>query len=330
MKRIAINGMGRIGRVALKLLMNTPELEITAVNDIASINNIAYLLKHDSVHGNYEKSVEVENSNLIVDGKSIPFYSEKDPSNLPWKELGIDIVIESTGFFTKEEDAKKHVEAGAKRVVLSGPTSSGGVPTIVHGVNTKEGESVIFSCASCTTNNISPIIEILGRRIGIKKAIMTTIHANTSSNSVVDSPSAKIRMGRSGLNNLIPTTTGAAIATTKVLPEYTGKFDGMAVRVPVAVGSLSDITLLTERNTSVEEINKIMEEEAKSEKYINVIKASYDPIVSTDIIKDPHASILDLQMTKVVDGDLVKILAWYDNEWGFANQMIRQIIETSL
>ena len=330
MKKIAINGMGRIGRAALKLLIDNPEMEITAVNDIASIDDIAYLLKYDSVYGIYENPVEVNENNLVINGKSIPFYSEKDPSQLPWKALGIDIVIESTGFFTKEDDAKKHFEAGAKRVVLSGPTSSDGVPTIVHGVNTKDGDTAIFSCASCTTNNISPIIEILGRRIGIEKAIMTTIHANTSSNNIVDSPASKKRMGRSGLNNLIPTTTGEAVATTKVLPEYSGKFDGMAVRVPVAVGSLSDITLVMKKDTSKEEVNKILEEESNSNRYAKVIRTTNDPIVSSDIIKDPHAAVLDLQMTKVVDGDLVKILAWYDNEWGFANQMIRQIIETSL
>ena len=327
MKKIAINGMGRIGRASLKIILDTPELELVAVNDIASIDNIAYLLKYDSAHGAFGKEVSVEGNNLIVDGKSIPFYNQKNPAELPWKKLGVDIVIESTGVFTKEEDAQKHVDAGAKMVVISGPTSSGGVPTVVHGVNTKDGESTIFSCASCTTNNISPVIEILGRRIGIQKAIMTTVHANTASNQVVDAPSKKTRLGRAGMNNLIPTTTGAATATTKAMPEYAGKFDGMAIRVPVAIGSVSDITLVTAKKTSKEELNRIFTEEAATERYRKVIRVTNDPIVSSDIIKDPHAAIIDLEMTKVVDGDLVKVLAWYDNEWGFANQMIRQILE---
>ena len=327
MKKIAINGMGRIGRASLKIILDHPDLELVALNDIAPIDSIAYLLKYDSVHGTFEKEVSVEDSALVVGGKHIPFYNERNPADLPWKAHGVEVVIESTGVFTKEEDAQKHVDAGAKVVVISGPTSSGGVPTVVHGVNTKDGRTQIFSCASCTTNNISPVIEILGRRIGIEKAIMTTIHANTASNKMVDAPAKKTRMGRSGLNNLIPTTTGAATATTKAMPQYAGKFDGMAIRVPVAIGSASDITMVMSRATTVEEINAILTEEAASFRYDEVIAVTNDPIVSSDIIKDPHAAIIDLEMTKVVDGDLVKVLAWYDNEWGFANQMIRQILE---
>lgn len=321
--------MGRIGRASLKIILEHPELELVAVNDIAPIENIAYLLRYDTVHGAFDKEVVVNDQSLEISGKSIPFYNERNPASLPWKELEVHTVIESTGFFTKEEDAQKHVDAGAKVVVISGPTSSGGVPTVVHGVNTKDGSSTIFSCASCTTNNISPIIEILGRSVGIKKAIMTTIHANTSSNTMVDAPSKKTRMGRSGLGNLIPTTTGAATATTKAMPQYEGKFDGMAIRVPIAVGSVSDITIVTDKATSVSEINEILTREAATPRYQQVIRVSDDPIVSSDIIKDPHAAIIDLEMTKVVDGDLVKVLAWYDNEWGFANQMIRQILENS-
>ena len=326
MKKIAINGMGRIGRAALKIISHHPELEVVAVNDIAPIDNIAYLLQYDSVHGKFEKTVTNEENQLIIDGRSIPFFNEKNPSNLPWKELNIDVVIESTGVFTKEEDASKHIEAGAKTVVLSGPTKSTNIPTVVHGVNTKDDQTHIFSCASCTTNNISPIIEIIGRRIGIQKAVMTTIHADTATNRIVDTTHKKnVRMGRSGFNNIIPTTTGAAIATTKAMPEYAGKFDGMALRVPVAVGSVSDITILTEKKTSVDEINGILTEEANTDRYQSVFTVTNDPIVSSDIIKSPYAAVADLQMTKVVDGDLVKILAWYDNEWGFTNQMIRQI-----
>jgi len=328
MKRIAINGMGRIGRTSLKIILDTPDLELVAVNDIAAIDNIAYLIKYDSVHGTYHKDIQVKENQMIIDGNEIPFFSERNPELLPWADLKIDIVIESTGIFTKHEDAEKHIKAGAKTVVLSGPSSSADVPTVVHGVNSKDGHTRIFSCASCTTNNISPIIEIIGRRIGIKKAIMTTIHADTSSNSIVDAPSKKnFRMGRSGLNNIIPTTTGAAKATTRALPDYIGKFDGMAIRVPLAVGSLSDITIVTERSTSVDEVNEILAQEATTERYEKVLDTTYDPIVSSDIIKNPYAAIADLGMTKVVDGDLLKVLAWYDNEWGFTNQMIRQILE---
>lgn len=327
MKKIAINGLGRIGRASLKLILTNPDLELVAVNDIAPINAIAYLLKYDSAHGLFEKEIVAENNEFIIDNNRIKFFNEKDPSQLPWDELQIDVVIESTGVFTKMEDAEKHISAGAKNVVISGPTSSRGVPTIVHGVNTEDGNTRIYSCASCTTNNISPVMEILDRKIGIEKAIMTTIHANTASNKIIDSNHKKTRMGRSGLNNLIPTTTGAATATTKALPQFVGKFDGMAIRVPVAIGSVSDITIVTKRPTTVKEINSIFSEEASGPRYTNVIRTTRDPIVSSDIIKDPHAAIIDLEMTKVVDGDLVKILAWYDNEWGFANQMIRQILE---
>lgn len=213
-------------------------------------------------------------------------------------------------------------------MVLSGPSKSPNVPTVVHGVNSGDGHTRIFSCASCTTNNISPVMEIIGRRIGVKKAIMTTVHSNTSTNRTVDLAHSKDpRMGRSGLLNLIPTTTGAAIATTRAMPQFEGKFDGMAVRVPVALGSLSDITIVTERPTTVEEVNAILTEEAATARYQDVFAVTNDPLVSNDIIKSPYASIADLLMTKVVDGDLVKVLAWYDNEWGFTNQMIRQIME---
>ena len=328
MKRIAINGMGRIGRTSLKVITDHPDLELVAVNDIAPIENIAYLIQYDSVHGQFEKNVSIEGKYLLIGEDKIPFFQEKSPADLPWKSLDVDVVIESTGVFTTTEKAELHIKAGAKTVVLSGPSKSPDLPTVVHGVNTEDGKTNIFSCASCTTNNISPIMEIIGRRIGIKKAIMTTIHADTATNRTVDMTHTKnVRMGRSGLNKLITTTTGAAKATTLAMPWFQGKFDGLAVRVPIPVGSLSDITILTERVTSVEEINEILTEEAASDRYLKVFAVTNDPIVSSDIIKNPFASIADLQMTKVVDGDLVKILAWYDNEWGFTNQMIRQIIE---
>ena len=326
--RIAINGMGRIGRASLKVINETDGLEIVAVNDIVPIENIVYLLQYDSVYGHYDHDVTAKENSLIIDGKEIAYYNERNPENLPWKKLEIDLVIESTGVFTLREDAEKHIKAGSKTVIISAPTKSKDAPTVVHGVNSEAGNTSIFSCASCTTNNISPVVEVLGRRIGIKKALMTTVHAYTASQGIVDAPSKKnFRMGRAGAHNIVPTTTGAAIATTKALPQYENKFDGVALRVPIPVGSLSDMTFVTERNVTVEEVNAILEEEAASERYINVLKATHDPIVSSDIVKSPYASIVDLGMTRVVDGDLLKVMAWYDNEWGFTNQMVRQILE---
>ncbi|WP_136465921.1 type I glyceraldehyde-3-phosphate dehydrogenase [Flagellimonas onchidii] len=326
--RIGINGMGRIGRAALKVINDTPGLEVVAVNDIVSVENTAYLLKYDTVYGVYEKEVSHEPDILMVDGQKIHYTSIRNPEELPWKEHQVDLVIESTGVFTKGEDAGRHLKAGAKTVVISAPTKSEDTPTVVHGVNGEDGNTSIFSCASCTTNNISPVVEVLGRRIGIKKAIMTTVHAYTASQGIVDTPSGKnFRMGRAGAQNLIPTTTGAAIATTKALPEYTGKFDGVAIRVPVPVGSISDMTFVTEKSVTAKEVNKILMEESKTERYAKVLDVTDEPIVSSDIIKSPYASTVDLAMTRVVDGDLLKVMTWYDNEWGFTNQMIRQILE---
>jgi len=328
MKRIAINGFGRIGRAALKVISETAGLEIAVINDLMSIENAAYLLKYDSVYGIYDKDVAAAGNVLKVDNKEILYLSEKDPLKLPWKDHSIDIVIESSGVFTKKEDAEKHIHAGAKTVIISAPTKSKDTPTVVHGVNSKIGRTAIFSCASCTTNNIAPIMEILDRRIGIKKGILNTVHAYTASQALVDAPSKeKLRMGRAAAVNIVPASTGAAVATTKTLPQLEGRFDGVAIRTPVAAGSLSDITFLAGRNTSVEEINSILKEESESERYKQVLMVSDEPLVSSDIVRNPYASIVDMEMTRVVDGDLVKVMAWYDNEWGFTNQMIRQVLE---
>ncbi len=324
MKKIAINGFGRIGRAALKIIVETADLEIVGINDLMSIENAAYLLKYDSNYGKYEKDISIQDDNLIVDGKTIKYTSLREIENLPWKDIHAEIVIESTGIFTNKADAEKHLSAGAKFVVISGPTKD--TPTVVHGVNTEDGKVSVFSCASCTTNNISPVIEILGRRLGIKKAILNTTHGYTASQTLIDAPSKKEpRMGRAAGINLAPAATGAAIATTKALPQYAGKFDGIAVRVPVPVGSISDITFIAERPTSIQEINQILIDESKTERYSKVLAVADEPLVSTDIIKSAFAATVDLEMTRVVDGDLVKVMAWYDNEWGFTNQMIRQI-----
>ncbi|WP_426329001.1 type I glyceraldehyde-3-phosphate dehydrogenase [Pedobacter sp. R-06] len=324
MKKIGINGLGRIGRASLKLIMESDHLELVAVNDLMSIENAVYLLKYDSIYGRYEREITHSENTVYIGDKSFHYSSVRDISDLPWSEFQAEVVIESTGLFTNRADAEKHLASGAKFVVISGPTKD--TPTIVHGVNTDEGKVNIFSCASCTTNNISPIIEILGRRIGIKKAILNTTHAYTASQTLMDAPSKKEpRMGRTAGINLAPAATGAAIATTKALPQYAGKFDGVAVRVPVSVGSISDVTFISERPTSAEEINEILIEESLSSRYKEVVGTTDEPLVSTDIIKSPLASIVDLAMTRVVDGDLVKVMSWYDNEWGFTNQMIRQI-----
>lgn len=326
MKKLAINGMGRIGRASLKVILDSKDLALVAVNDILPIENLAYLLRYDTTYGPYKREVSFSEDSLIVDGQKIRYHSERNPKDLPWKEYDIDVVIESTGVFTQSEDAALHLQAGARTVVISAPTKSQDAPTVVHGVNSSGGESNIFSCASCTTNNISPIVEILGRTVGIQKAIMTTIHAYTASQSLMDSASPKnLRMGRAAADNLVPTSTGAAIATTKALPEFVGKFDGVAVRVPVKVGSISDMTFVTKRPVSTEEINEILELEARGERYREVLSTTREALVSSDIIGSPYAAIVDLNMTRVVDGDLLKVMAWYDNEWGFTHQMIRLI-----
>lgn len=326
MKKIGINGFGRIGRAAFKIISDTPELEVVGINDLMTIENAVYLLKYDSIYGRFDKEITIEDDHIVMNGKSIRYTMIKDPAALKWDEIEVDIAIESTGFFTNKLDAEKHISAGAKFVVISGPTKD--TPTIIHGVNTEEGKVSVFSCASCTTNNTGPIIEIIGRRIGIKKAILNTTHAYTASQSLVDAPSQKEpRMGRGAAINSAPASTGAAIAVTKALPQYEGKFDGIAVRVPVPIGSISDITFITERPTSAEEINMILTSEAETPRYKKVIDVSNEPLVSSDMIKNTFAATVDLEMTRVVDGDLVKVMAWYDNEWGFTSQMIRQIQE---
>jgi glyceraldehyde 3-phosphate dehydrogenase len=327
MSRVAINGLGRIGRAALKVVMDTPQLELVAVNDIGSIDNMAYLLKYDSVYGRYDKGVEVKGDSLVIGGHTIKYLSERDPANLPWADLNVDLVFECTGIFTKEEDAGKHIQAGAEWVIISGPTKSKGIPTVVHGVNKANGDAHIISCASCTTNNIAPVMEIMGRRIGIKKAIMTTVHAYTATQLLVDGPGGKDMLrGRAAAINIVPSSTGAAVATTLTLPELEGKFDGLSLRVPVPVGSIADIVFIAERPTSVEEINNIFREEAGTERYDGIVGVVDEPIASTDTIQDPRASIVDLTQTMVVDGDLVKIMSWYDNEWGYTNQMIKEAL----
>ncbi|MGH7909776.1 MAG: type I glyceraldehyde-3-phosphate dehydrogenase, partial [Thermodesulfobacteriota bacterium] len=279
------------------------------------------------VYGRFEKTVEAtDDGTLTIGGHRLTLLREKNPARLPWKSLNVDIVFECTGAFTKREDLESHIRAGARYVILSAPSKGDDVQTIVHGVNSPQGGTAIISCASCTTNCITPVMEILGRRIGIKKAIMTTVHAYTASQAIVDSPHAHARRGRAGAANFVPTSTGAAVATTKALPEYRGRFDGVAVRAPVPVGSLSDIVAVATRPTTVDEVNRVFTDEAGSERYRGILGVTTDPVVSSDIIKDSRASVVDLGMTQVVDGDLVKVMSWYDNEWGYSSQLVREAL----
>jgi glyceraldehyde 3-phosphate dehydrogenase len=325
MAKVAINGMGRIGRAALRIIMEHPSLDLVAMNDLMPIDNLIYLLRYDTVYGRYDKKVETAGGDLVVGGKTIKFLSVKDPAQLPWKDMGIDVVLECTGVFTNTEGLHKHVQAGAKYVILSAPPKDV-MCTIVHGVTEPPAGQQTFSCASCTTNCIAPIVEIIGRRLGIKKAIMTTIHAYTSSQAIVDGPAKKFARGRAGAANFVPTSTGAAKATTDILPQLKGKFDGVAVRGPVACGSMADIVMVLEKSTTAEEVNNILRQESESPRYKGIMGVSDDPLVSSDIIKDSRASVVELSMTQVVDGDLLKIMTWYDNEWGYTNQMIREAL----
>jgi glyceraldehyde 3-phosphate dehydrogenase len=327
--KVAINGLGRIGRAALKLAVEHPELDVVAVNEIGSLDNMVYLLRYDTAYGRYERQVEAVEGKLVIDGKPLVYLSERDPGQLPWGDLGVDLVLECTGRFTEREDAEKHVRAGARWVVLSGPAKSPDVPTIIHGVNRPDGQTQIISCASCTTNNITPLVEILDRHFGVEKALLTTVHAYTATQALVDSPGGAkdLRRGRAAAQSFVPSSTGAATATAKALPAMQGRFDGVSVRGPVVVGSISDVVFVLARETTADEVNDVLRQEASSDRYKGILDVADDPLVSADIVKDPHASIVQLDMTRVVGGNLVKVMSWYDNEWGFTSQMIQVAVQ---
>jgi glyceraldehyde 3-phosphate dehydrogenase len=326
MIRVAINGLGRIGRATLKIAVETAGLNVVAANDLSAPDNVAYLLEYDTVYGRYQKTIAATGGHLTIGEKRVTLLRESNPARLPWKALNVDVVFECTGAFTRREDLEAHIRAGARYVILSAPSKSDDVETIVHGVNTPHGGASVISCASCTTNCITPVMEILARRIGIKKALMTTIHAYTSSQSIVDSPRSRARRGRAAAANFVPTSTGAATAAAKALPAFRGKFDGVAVRAPVAIGSLADIVAIASSPTTVDEVNRVFTEEAESERYRGILGVTDDPVVSSDIIKDPRASVVDLGLTQVVDGDLIKVMSWYDNEWGYSHQLVREAL----
>lgn len=329
MTRIAINGFGRIGRHALKAALTHEDLQVVAINDLTDTKTLAHLLRHDTVYGPFEGEVVAQEKALVVNGTSIRVTAEKDPTLLPWKELNVDVVLECTGRFTNLEGASAHIKAGAKRVIISAPAKGEGVPTHVLGVNQKGAgkKDLVINNASCTTNCIAPPMAILEEVFGVSRAMMTTVHSYTASQVLQDAPAKDLREARAAAQNIVPTTTGAAIATTQVLPGLKGIFDGLSVRVPTPVVSLSDITVLLKKKTSVEEINATFKKAAKSTRWKGILEVTEEPLVSSDFIGNPASSIVDLSLTRVIAGDFVKIVVWYDNEWGYANRLIEMASE---
>ncbi len=327
--KIAINGFGRIGRSAFKIARERSDVEIVAINDLTDTKTLAYLLKHDSNYGEYGRQVDVTENELVVDGKPVKVLAEKDPTNLPWGEMNVDVVIESTGLFTDKDGAGKHLTAGAKRVVISGPTKSDGVDTIVLGTNDSKikGATPIISNASCTTNSLGAVMAILDAEFGVEKSMLTTVHSYTASQRLQDAPAKDLREGRNAAENIVPTTTGAAIAVTKTLPQLTGKFDGLSVRVPTPVVSLSDVTALLRRDVTVEQVNEAFKKAAADSFYQGILGVSEEPLVSRDFIGNSHSGIVDLPLTKVVGGNMVKIMVWYDNEWGYSNRLVELVAD---
>lgn len=327
--RVAINGFGRIGRSAFKIAFERSDIEVVAINDLTDTKTLAYLLKYDSNYGTYQYDVSSDDTGIIVDGKHIAVLSERDPKSLPWRGMSIDVVIESTGFFTKSEDASKHIQAGAKRVVISGPTKSEDVDTIVLGANDEKitTSTPVVSNASCTTNSLGAAMAILDANFGIEKSMLTTVHSYTASQKVQDAPAKDPREGRNAAENIVPTSTGAAIAVTKVLPGLRGKFDGISMRVPTPVVSISDVTILLSRNVTVEEVNSVFIKASKEPFYQGVLTVSDNPLVSRDYIGSSYSGIVDLALTRVVDGNLAKVCIWYDNEWGYSNRLIELVAD---
>ncbi len=337
--KIAINGFGRIGRLFFRQAIEEPSFEISAINDLGDLDNLAYLLKYDSVYRKFPGEVSIKKSGdknyLTINGKETLVLQEKDPTKLPWKDMEIDVVVESTGVFESFEKAKAHLDVGAKKVVMTSPAKDAdGIlgKTILVGINDGELKTInLSSNASCTTNAASPVIAVLSENPGIAKAILNTVHAYTNTQTMVDSPvkGADFRRGRAGAVNIVPSTTGAAIAVTRAIKELEGKFDGVAIRIPVVTGSIADITFVSKRKTSVEEINNILKEAAASSRWQGILKVVEEDIVSSDIIGEPYGAIVDLKLTKVIDGDLVKVLSWYDNEWGYCATLVKHVLKVA-
>jgi len=334
--KVGINGFGRIGRAFLKVAWDRPEIEIVAVNDLGDITNMAYLLKYDTVYKEWKHDIQIAENNFVIDGKKVKFISEKDTTKLPWKDLEIDVVVESTGLFTSYDKAKFHLDQGAKKVVISAPSKGedGSVKgeTILLGINEEKfGTADITSNASCTTNGVGPLIAILDEALGIEKAILNTAHAMTNNQPTVDTVSKKdFREGRAGAHNMVPSSTGAAIAVTKAFPKLEGLFDGIAIRVPIIAGSNAYVTFIAKRATTREEVNEILTKASNDPRWENIFTVTNEPLVSSDILGNPHAAIADLAMTRVVGGDLVKVLGWYDNEMGYTYTLVEHVVKTGL
>lgn len=344
--KVGINGFGRIGRAFLKVAWDRPEIEVVAVNDLGDVANMAYLLKYDTVYKKWEHDIKVEGDSIVIDNKKVKVLAVKDPSQLPWKDLGVDVVVESTGLFTSYEKAKAHLDAGAKKVVISAPVkeekteallpSENGSKasvlgeTILLGVNEEKfGTCDITSNASCTTNAASPLIAILDEALGIEKAVLNTVHGYTASQALVDGPSKKdLREGRAAAQNIVPSSTGAAIAVTKAFPKLSGLFDGISIRVPVPAGSIVDVTFISKRNTTAEEVNEILKKSAQDKRWQKLFSVTEEPLVSSDILGSHYGSIADLSMTRVVGGNLVKVMGWYDNEMGYTYTLVDHVIKT--
>jgi glyceraldehyde 3-phosphate dehydrogenase len=322
--KIAINGFGRIGRAVFKIALDDPTVEVVAINDLADLENLAYLLKYDTAYGVYKHSVEIESGNLIVGGKEIKVLAEKDPTQLPWGDFDIDVVMEATGIFKDRESASGHLKAGAKKVLISAPTKDETIKTVVFGVNHNDitEEDDIISNASCTTNCIAPIMKVLKDEFGVEKSLMSTIHSYTSTQALVDGPAKKdFGRGRAAAYNVVPTSTGAAVATALTIPELKGIFDGMAFRVPTLVGSVSDITVVLKKEVTEDEVNQAFQK-AEQNELKDVLKTTKVPLVSSDIIGSQYSTVIPLDLTKVAGGNLVKVVGWYDNEWGYSCRMI--------
>ena len=324
MIKLAINGFGRIGRQAFKIAFERRDVEIVAINDITDPATLAHLLKYDSAYGIYERKVTATEEGITVGSKKIPIFAEKDPAKLPWGQLGVDVVIESTGLFTDPAKAKAHLRAGARKVVLSAPAKGEGAKTVVLGVNEDivTADDKILSNSSCTTNCIAPVMKVLEDNIGIKKAMMTTVHSYTASQRLQDAPAKDLREARAAAENIVPTTTGASKAAALTIPTLKDKFNGLSVRVPTPVVSLADITAITRRDTTVEEINKVLTKAAREPYYQGILAVTTEPLVSCDLRGNANSAIVDLSLTDVVAGDLIKVVAWYDNEWGYSNRLV--------
>lgn len=320
---IAINGFGRIGRAAFKALLDRPGINVVAINDLTDTKTLAHLLKYDSCYGNYNRSLKATANAIVVSNKTYPVLAEKDPANLPWKKLKVDVVIESTGRFTDPAAAKAHLKAGAKKVILSAPAKGQGCGTFVLGVNEQKlsRKDNIISMASCTTNCLAPVTDIIRRSFGIENAVMTTIHSYTADQNLVDGPHKDLRRARAAALSMIPTTTGAAIAATQAIPELKGRFDGLSVRVPTPVGSLCDAVYVLKKKTTADKVNKVLAAASRTSRLRGIVTVTNDPIVSIDIVGNPASAIVDLPLTTVIGGNLLKVVSWYDNEWGYSNRL---------